>query len=307
MWRKVDRFFYTEKVEDVSFLLFYRVALGIFLLLHMLSLGRDFEFFYSSDGLVPSDVQEVFNPSFILSIANLAELLNTIFGIGESSGLSIFVCTYVGCCIFLILGLFTRASAFVLLFLHLSMVKGTPMYSYGVDAFTTIALAYCCVFPLNAIIAVDKKVFRVHRSISATPYRRLLQLHMCVIYFFSGFAKILGFNWWNGESIWKAIHLPFFNFNFQNSFDWLAQYPIVFTAVGWFTILVEIGYPIFVWIDRTRKPWIMMTILLHVGIAVILNLYFFSAIMIILNCAAFGSFMKMKKGGQVQKHGAVAV
>jgi hypothetical protein len=38
---------------------------------------------------------------------------------------------------------------------------------------------------------------------------------------------------------------------------------------------------------KTRKLWLSLTICMHLGIAIILNLYFFSTLMIIWNLANF--------------------
>src|SRR5205807_469276 len=36
-------------------------------------------------------------------------------------------------------------------------------------------------------------------------HRRILQLHMCIIYSFGGITKCAGLGWWNGESLWRAL------------------------------------------------------------------------------------------------------
>ena len=100
----------------------------------------------------------------------------------------------------------------------------------------------------------------------------------------------MGFNWWNGESIWKAINLPFANNDFNFNFSVLAHHPILLIIIGWTTILIEMLYPIFIWIPKTRKTWLYLTISMHLGIALILNLYIFSAMMIIWNLTNFYNY-----------------
>lgn len=74
----------------------------------------------------------------------------------------------------------------------------------------------------------------------------------------------------------------------QFNMSWLAWYPALTKAVGWGTLLVEIGYPIFIWPKKTRRLWIALTIGLHLGIGVFLGLEFFSLIMAILTLSLFG-------------------
>jgi hypothetical protein len=115
----------------------------------------------------------------------------------------------------------------------------------------------------------------------------MFQLHISIGYLFSGFDKILGFNWHNGESIWKAINLPYANRDFVFDFTFLAEHSWILVGIGWITITIELLYPVFIWWNRSRKLWLFFTIGMHVGIALTLNLYYFSAIMIIWNLTNF--------------------
>lgn len=121
-----------------------------------------------------------------------------------------------------------------------------------------------------------------------------MQFHLSFAYMVSGIEKLSGYNWRNGESIWKAIHLPNFDNDFEINVDWLGEYPIVFLFIGWLTIIIELFYPLFISIRKTRMFWLYFTIGLHLSIALFLNLYFFSAIMIIWNVTAFYTFNKNK-------------
>ena len=53
---------------------------------------------------------------------------------------------------------------------------------------------------------------------------RLIQVHMCIIYFFAGISKLQGAPWWNGEAMWLA----FGNLEYQSAdMTWLAWHPWV--------------------------------------------------------------------------------
>ena len=56
-----------------------------------------------------------------------------------------------------------------------------------------------------------------------------LQVHFCVIYFFSGLTKCLGSGWWNGSNIWRALIRPPFN---VIDADILVRGKSVFPIVG---------------------------------------------------------------------------
>ena len=51
---------------------------------------------------------------------------------------------------------------------------------------------------------------------------RLINVHMCIIYFFAGIAKLRGDSWWDGTAMWRA----FANLEYQSSdMTWLAWHP----------------------------------------------------------------------------------
>jgi hypothetical protein len=94
----------------------------------------------------------------------------------------------------------------------------------------------------------------------------------------------MGRQWWNGEAIWQVISQPAFS-----TFDlsWLAKYSLIPMLAGWGTLVVEIGYPFFICLRRTRKVWGFATIGLHLGMALCMGLVFFSSVMILLTGCLF--------------------
>jgi hypothetical protein len=115
--------------------------------------------------------------------------------------------------------------------------------------------------------------------------RRVLQLHLCVIYFFSGFTKCLGSGWWDGSSLWRALIRPPFNvIDPEMLVRWKYLFPVAAISI-W---VLEIGYPFLIWSSKTRKIWLICICALHAGIGLTMGMYLFALIMIILNMAAFG-------------------
>src|SRR5262249_53984039 len=94
-----------------------------------------------------------------------------------------------------------------------------------------------------------------------------------------------GEQWRNGEAIWRALEWPTMAFF---DFSWLAAVPWLALMICWGTLVVEVGYAFFIWPRRTRKLWLLATVGLHAGIGLTMGLVFFSAVMIVLNVAAFG-------------------
>src|SRR5215472_15128609 len=187
----------------------------------------------------------------------------------------------------LLIGLFSRVSAIVAWFLHLCAAKSGGFASYGMDNFLTIGLFYLMLSPLPDRYSLD---WRLRKSQPKDPqllgfWRRVLQLHLSIIYFFSGLTKCLGPGWWNGSSVWRALIRPPFNIVDP---EILVRWKYLFPVAGIFICLLEITYPFFIWNSNTRKIWLICICAMHVGIGVTMGMYLFALIMIVLNVAAFG-------------------
>lgn len=192
----------------------------------------------------------------------------------------------VGLC--LLTGLWCRFAAIGAWFLYLCSVKSGLLFAYGVDNFTTIGLFYLMIAPLPDAWSLD---WRLRKSRAFSPewlgfHRRVLQLHLCVIYFFGGISKCFGADWWNGNSVWRALTRPPFDLIPPQL---LIRFAYLLPAIGILVCLLETGYPVFIWPKWTRMPWLGGILCMHLSIGLTMGLYLFALIMIVLNLAAFGS------------------
>jgi len=190
-----------------------------------------------------------------------------------------------GCC--LLVGLCSRVSAIVAWFIQLCAVSSSGLLSYGMDNFTIIGLFYLMLAPLPDRYSLDCYIWKSpikDRHLHGF-FRRVLQLHLCIIYFFAGLTKCLGSGWWNGDNLWLALTRPPFNvLPVELVMSWQRILPFAGIAV----CLLEVGYPFLIWSKRTRFVWLMAVIGMHIGIAVTMGMYLFGLIMITLNIAVFG-------------------
>lgn len=272
------------KFDHLNWLLFFRIFLILFILIHYFSVFPDFNSLYSVNGLIPYSHIKIFVPDYVINLPKIIIFLNN-YNINETTSILIFHILFVSFCLLILFGIKYRFLSIFLLLLHIILVKSNPYYSYGVDYFTSISIFYLIIIPNNK----TEKSYK--------PFKKLFQIHLCIIYFFAGFEKALGHNWWNGESIWKAVNLPFASGFFDFSF--LLNFPVIFSIIGISTVFLELTYPIFIWSKRFRNIWLNMIILLHIGIAFILNLYFFSGLMIILNLTLKYSFNDEKTNSNI--------
>jgi len=274
-----------------QWLVILRVGLGFQVTFYSFSLRSDWNYLLSEagNGVVSRNLAEALlsvESHFVPRLGWLVTLAAPI-GLSEETVLSIAwgFLLVAGCG--LLVGLACRFSAILAWFLQICTAKSGGFVSYGVDNFMTIGLFYLMLSPLPDRFSLDWRIrnLRPKHPQLLGFWRRVLQLHLCVIYFFSGLTKCLGSGWWNGSSVWRALIRPPFNIIDP---EILVRWNYVFPVAGIFVCLLEITYPFFIWNSQTRKIWLVCICVMHVGIGVTMGMYLFALIMIVLNVAAFG-------------------
>jgi hypothetical protein len=242
---------------------------------------------YGNRGIVQWQVSDAAGERWAPRIGIVAGLLRD-HGVDENQCVYLVFGVQVFSLLALLVGWQSRVAAVLAWLSHLMLLNSGLLTAYGVDEFANIALFYCAVMPVGAAVSVDALLEprSAKRAESAGPFLRLLQLHVCIVYLAAGLSKARGEQWWNGEAIWRAVLQPEYC-----SFDmgWLANVPWLAVLASWGTLLVEIGYAAFIWPRRTRPIWLLGAVAMHLGIGVFMGLWLFSAAMIVLNVAAFGS------------------
>ncbi len=158
---------------------------------------------------------------------------------------------------------------------------------YGLDLFAHFSLFYAIFMPMGAAYSADKLIRggSVDKTWQAGISLRVFQLHLAIAYFASGVEKLAGEQWRNGEAVWRSLMLPLYR---QYDMSWLASMPWIALAFAWGTLVIEIGYPFFIFPRRTRPAWVALTISLHLSIALFLGLHLFGLLMAILTFCCFG-------------------
>jgi hypothetical protein len=277
--------------QSDNWLTVLRIGLGLQVLLYALSLRSDWIYLFAgkggglngralSEGLLSQE------SPFIPRLGWLVTLGSHV-GLNEWMVLSVtwwlLFCAAVG----LLAGFLCRTSAITAWFLHLCAAKSGGLVSYGVDNFMTIGLFYLMLSPLPDWYSLDHKLRKLKTKDRQLLgfFRRVLQIHLCLIYFFSGLTKSLGSGWWDGSNMWRALIRPPFNIIDPAI---LVRWKHLFPVAGVLICFLEIGYPFFIWHKRTRLFWFWLIIGMHVAIGVTMGMYLFALIMIVLNVAAFG-------------------
>jgi hypothetical protein len=275
----------TEEIASF-WLAFFRFNIALLVLLHFLSIQPDFDALFSFRGYIYPDILDAEYDHHSLTLYSLYNILHGIhINVSYDSLLTVCRIAYPAFLLMLILGCLTRLAAIASLFFQLLFIKSIHLYEYGVDYYTTIALFYCCIFPVGKVLSLDNYFFKRR---SAAPdsriYLNVLKIHLCIAYFFSGYDKVIGDSWRSGEALWKSLHAHSYYGLF--SLDFLASTPFFFLGC-WATVILEMLYPVFMNFPATRKYWLAGILLLHLFIALFMGLFFFSVLMLMLNLSAF--------------------
>jgi Vitamin K-dependent gamma-carboxylase len=190
------------------------------------------------------------------------------------------------------IGLWTRITSILALAVEISFVHRVPEALFGLDKIYVILTLYLAIGPSGAALSLDRVLARRRRGGEPTPpapssmanlAQRLIQVHMCIVYFFSGITKLLGLPWWTGEAMWLALA----NLDYAAAdTTWLAWHPWVLNFLTHFTVLWELSFGVFVWLPRWRPLVLAGAVFLHAGIGAFLGLWTFSLIMLV-GCASF--------------------
>jgi uncharacterized membrane protein YphA (DoxX/SURF4 family) len=190
--------------------------------------------------------------------------------------------------ILLTIGLATPVAAAVSFLGLVSAANRAPLNVFGLDDTLGMLLVPLLIGPSGARLSVDRLLAGPERgrggepSIRANVALRLLQVHLCVVYLFSGAGKLFGASWWEGTALWGAIANDRYRTLDLRGF---AGHPLVVNALTLATLWWEVAYAALVWPRLTRRLCLAMAVLVHLGIGLAMGMMEFGLAMITANLA----------------------
>lgn len=267
-------------------LAWFRIALASFCFLHTFIVRHYLLELYGQYGYVQWAITRAHLYDGLPHLGDIAFALRR-FGVTADQTVYIVLAVWIFALVGLLLGIYTRFMAVLTWCIHYLWMHAGGGLVYGMDIFTHIGLLYLMLMPAGDALSLDVLLGRrkFQPSVAAGLTRRMLQIHVCIVYTSSGLEKAMGIQWWNGEAMWRSLMMPVFN---QLDFGWLSHVPVLAMIGGWSILAIETGYGVAVWFRKTRPIWIALTVGMHLGIGLFLGMWMFGAIMIILNLGAFG-------------------
>lgn len=198
------------------------------------------------------------------------------------------------------LGWRTRVVSILFAAMVVALENRSPMLTDGGDNVLTLMSVYLAFTACGAHWSLDARRRAAKppkpprtdwRGELAEAWRRMLTVasngavlvvaaQICVIYGTAGFLKVQGSMWQDGSALGYVLQLNWFH-PWPGLSAWLAGHAITIAIAGYMTVFVQAGFPFIVFAPRLKYPAIAVLVVMHLSIAVLLGLPFFSAIMIV--------------------------
>ncbi|MEZ6125920.1 MAG: HTTM domain-containing protein [Planctomycetaceae bacterium] len=255
-----------------------RILTGWMLVYNLLVWGIDLQAFFGVNGLQPLQTILDFHassPVFSLWFYVPAAWIPTVH----------WIC--VGIAALFFLGVGTRVTSILAYLITISYSQRVPVANFGLDQILGLLCLYLAIGPSGACLSFDawwknRKARQqgitlpVPASSSARVALRMIQLHLCVIYFWAGYSKLKGDSWFSGEAMWQAMANQEYQTMDLTGFAWLPWVPYLIAHV---TIIWEVYFCVAIW-NRTLRPlWLLIGAGMHFGIGAFMGMWTFGLIM----------------------------
>jgi hypothetical protein len=270
-----ESFFFAPSSPNMLALI--RIATGAMLAYIHLVWLMDLKSFFGPDALINADVLELLHSGrwkWTYLNGNESLLLATFHEIAAMS-----------CSVAMALGILTRFATPSAWFLTLMTThRLTPML-FGLDQIVLMLGLALSLSRCGDAWSLDRKLGWItdpSDSWRNTVATRLIQIHLCVIYFFGGLGKARGWMWWDGSAMWFSAA----SFEYQSlDLTWIGRYPLLGSILTHATLLWELSYAALVWPKTTRPVVLFVAMLVHAGIALFLGMITFGTMMMVANLA----------------------
>ena len=269
-----------------------RILVGLMLVYTHLVWTLELETFFSDGGVFNREYSKVFmrDSQFVWSHFFWSDALVWRWGTHILSLLVLVAFT---------LGFLTRWTSILSFLIVVSYANRAMGALFGLDQINAFLALYLAVGPSGAMYSLDswikRRRMRNHpsqpaalgdiapqhqKSTMANIAIRLMNVHLCVVYLFAGFGKLLGESWWDGTALWGA----FASYEYQTvDMTFLAGAPLLVNVMTMTALFWEASYAFLIWPKLTRPLYVLLSIPVHLGIGMCMGMMTFGLIMIIAN------------------------
>jgi hypothetical protein len=253
----------------------FRIAFGLVLLEYCLLLGPNLvTFFSNSNGILRL---KTLNQLFAIPVIDLIALLPP-----GDGWLMAFFAVFVVACLFVTLGLFSRASMVVVYLGLVSFLHRNIYVHHGGEHLMVLAAFWMMFAPIGAALSLDSLLSHKKAGFDSQKTCNLwalkaYQFQFALIYWQASWSKLASPSWWDGTAMYYVFrHLEFARF----PVPFVPENMLLLKLATWGSIFAEfIGWTL-IWFKETRYAVLLVLLALHVGIEYAMNIPIFEHIMI---------------------------
>lgn len=273
----------------------YRIALGVLFVLDLILSAPFVETWWTDAGVLPLVHHKLFAPQAAITVfewlPNSTALVWTCWKIALIQGLC------------LIAGVATRFQLASVLMWAASFDYRNGMILDGGDKIFRLLLFFLLFAPAAEVWSVDAS-WKRRRGVAPRQsvdgwVLRLIQLQMCIALWSAGVEKLDGAQWRDGTAMYYIMNLDDFALHgpVPNVFRTSLAWSHLFT---WGSLSIELGAPILIWFQETRRWALVAIVLLHLSIEYVMSIYMFEWIMLLgwMSHASCSDFDELRNFGQ---------
>lgn len=192
--------------------------------------------------------------------------------------------------VLMMLGLYTRASTFMTLFLWVSLYVSNPFVGSGGDAILRMVLLYLCFTDAGRHWSLDARIRSRRgevRSLAPAWMSNLLHnlamiliVHQVVmVYLGSSFWKVQSAVWKNGTAVYYPLQTDAYS-PWNDVLHPLYANSAFIAGATYTAIFVQMFFPVFLLYRPTRFLALIAITGMHLGIGLLMGIMYFSLVMI---------------------------
>lgn len=252
---------------DPRFAAILRVAFSLLFSFFLWDLYPDLQLLLSPDGVLGRPPKSEGQFKYILNLLSYRSITN---------GAEIWFWSSSVACALLFVGLFTRVMTPLLVFSLILFQQTCPPCIHGGDL-ALLNLSFWLIFLRSGQVwSLDHYLFKKsHATIEHWPIKAI-QIQVALIYLNSGLCKIGTIEWKTGVAVYDSLQLQFLSTGLLPE---IRQSKIFSVIVNYYTLCVELLFPIFVFRKTTRLIALFSVVFMHIGIDLLMHIRFFSTVM----------------------------
>ena len=274
----VNDFWFSPRSPNI--LAVIRILTGLLLLYSLAVWTLELSTFFAADGLVPLDYRQFVEIKFAWSYLG--------WFADWPTGLLVVHCVGMFVVLLFTAGIQTRVTSILVALIAISYSNRSIGVDFGFDQILTFLCLYCAIgnaggaYSVDRMLAFGKSVPAPLPSSTTNIAIRLIQIHLCIVYFFAAIGKLQGTTWWSGEAVWLAMA----SYEYQQiDMTWLAGYLPLVSAMTLLSLFWELLYPALIWPRLTRPIMLVAAVMVHLGIGLCMGMLEFGLVMLVANMA----------------------